>query len=659
MTATTQRNRPDALAVLELLARREPPRRFEELLQRARRNGTSVKDMEKLDRAVRLGLDIHDLFGRAQQREAGLTALVDNARQLTHSRDQDDLLKEVVRRAQRLLHVDMAYIGLHDADDGTMTIRASEGDTTALNVGLRVRRSTGLGTAVLAERAPFWTPDYLVDERIEHSEEIDDVVEAEGIRAIMAVPLQCCGSVIGTLYGADREVRHFRPDEISLMCSLADLAAVAIEQTAELAEARAEVRELERDTSRTRTVLTTEQQLEAVHSRLIGLVLDGRDLHTIAEEAAVAMRSTVAVRDPGGRLLAAIGEPPRCDEAELAKCRLDAHAGGEPVPLGDGAWVAPVTAGGENLGTMLLVPEEPPVGPSGVRLISLVAQAVALTLLLERSTAVAAGQVRDELLDELLAGPRRPWRQVEERARRLSINVDDSHVVVVARPEGGSQGRAVVWASSYAHRKQGLKSVHDGCITLLLPGDDANTAARAIHDELSPLLGHPITIGAAGPTSGFDNVRQIHREAQYCLQALTDLGSTGCIATPQEMGFLGVLLSDTFDIEDYIRSVIGAVLDYDTERFTDLTHTLDAYFAAGGSPRHAARSLHVHPNTVSRRLERITELLGPEWQKPDRALEIQLALRLNHTRRMLRDRRSTVRQADNPGITTGSPNSLS
>lgn len=94
-------------------------------------------------------------------------------------------------------------------------------------------------------------------------------------------------------------------------------------------------------------------------------------------------------------------------------------------------------------------------------------------------------------------------------------------------------------------------------------------------------------------------------------------------------------------MEAYIASTIGPVLEYDADRLTDLTRTLDAYFASGGSPTHAAEALHVHPNTVSRRLERITDLLGEGWQKPGRALEIQMALRLRKTRAVLHARRLT------------------
>ena len=60
--------------------------------------------------------------------------------------------------------------------------------------------------------------------------------------------------------------------------------------------------------------------------------------------------------------------------------------------------------------------------------------------------------------------------------------------------------------------------------------------------------------------------------------------------------------------------------------------TLAAYFACGASPRRAALQLHVHANTVAQRLDRIGVLLGPDWSAPERALELQLALRLQLVR---------------------------
>jgi DNA-binding PucR family transcriptional regulator len=71
------------------------------------------------------------------------------------------------------------------------------------------------------------------------------------------------------------------------------------------------------------------------------------------------------------------------------------------------------------------------------------------------------------------------------------------------------------------------------------------------------------------------------------------------------------------------------VLDYDARRGTDLLATLRAWFDAGGSPARAAETLRVHVNTVAQRLDRISRLLGRDWSAPDRALEVQLAVRLH------------------------------
>lgn len=57
--------------------------------------------------------------------------------------------------------------------------------------------------------------------------------------------------------------------------------------------------------------------------------------------------------------------------------------------------------------------------------------------------------------------------------------------------------------------------------------------------------------------------------------------------------------------------------------------TPSAYFGAGGSLIRAKDEPHVHVNTVVQRLDRIQVLPGRAWSEPDRALELQLAVRLH------------------------------
>ena len=98
------------------------------------------------------------------------------------------------------------------------------------------------------------------------------------------------------------------------------------------------------------------------------------------------------------------------------------------------------------------------------------------------------------------------------------------------------------------------------------------------------------------------------------------------------LGFLGQLLGDRADLDAFVRQTLGPVLGYDERRGTELVATLRAYFANGSQLARTKDVLHVHVNTVVQRLERVASLLGEDWQAPDRALEIQLALRLHRLR---------------------------
>ncbi|WP_345698339.1 helix-turn-helix domain-containing protein [Kitasatospora terrestris] len=628
-----------AFSVLELLASEAPLARFEELLEEARRTcGSSEEELESVGRLRELGLSIRSQSKRRQQREAGLSALVDTARDLAMPYDLDSLLKVITRRARLLLGVDMSYISLPDEEQGYVYVRTSDGHTSTLSVGLKLPQGSGLGSDVLANPSPFWTPDYLADQRINHSPVIDEVVRAEGLHAIMAVPLSHRTRPFGVLYIADRSVRYFTSDEIALMTSLGDLAGVAIEKAKLLEEAGATVSRLELDTSRAEAGLQEVRELADAQQVLLDLALSGTDPHALIREAGRLLASGLRIYASDGTVLSSAGELPDLDEPTVVAAAMDAHTVRLPVPLPDNLWAAAVRAGSTHLGTLMLRPSAAHAAHAD-RVAQLIAQAVAVPLLLDSSRAATAlGHVRDELLDELLATPQRPPQQLAMRAQRIGIDLSRPHVLVIARPEGDSQGKAATWASLYAHRMSGLKRVDNGRAVLLLPGTDPGAAARAVSEELTPLLGTPVTVSSAGPASDPVSVFHAHQEALRCLDAMTSLGSTGRAASARELGFIGVLLSDNHDVDGFIDSTIGPVLDYDQQRFTELARTLGAYFETGNSPTYAAQKLHVHTNTVARRLERISELLGPEWQKPERAFEIQLALRLSRVRRQLLDR---------------------
>jgi sugar diacid utilization regulator len=241
------------------------------------------------------------------------------------------------------------------------------------------------------------------------------------------------------------------------------------------------------------------------------------------------------------------------------------------------------------------------------------------------------------LLDDLIARPVRDADALRTRAKRLGVDLDAPHVVVAAGDETLARQRAISWAQSYASSRGGLAAARDGRVVLMLPGEAAGVAARAVSRDLGKVLGRPVTAGSSGPATGPTAIAHAYREADRCVAALTALGRVGEGAGTAELGFVGLLLGSGTggrdrDVTAFLAHTIGPVVDYDARRGTALVKTLEAYFGTGGSLSRAAEALHVHVNTVTQRLERIGQLLGADWQKPHRALEVQLALRLHRLR---------------------------
>ena len=108
------------------------------------------------------------------------------------------------------------------------------------------------------------------------------------------------------------------------------------------------------------------------------------------------------------------------------------------------------------------------------------------------------------------------------------------------------------------------------------------------------------------------------------------LDRTGEVSDPGGLGLARLLLGGNGpeDLEEFVDRTLGPVLRYDAERHTQLAATLEAWLGSGGALRETAERLHVHPNTVTQRLDRVRALLGEGWRQPDRKLDVQLALQM-------------------------------
>jgi hypothetical protein len=619
---------------LDLLAREAAAVEFEGPLLAARSRGDPPEVVAALEEAKVVALRVRAIQERHRRREAELAALFETAGDLAALRDLDSVLQAIVHRARQLLGTDVAYMTLGDDDRGDTYMRVTDGIVSVRFRQLRLPMGAGLGGLVAQTAMPYASASYLRDERFRHTEEIDTAVADEGLVAILGVPMMLGNRVIGVLLAANRSERPFAREEAALLGSLAAHAAVAIDNARLLEETRAAVEELNGANELIKAHSESVERAAAAHERIADLVLRGGGVEEVAAAVTDVMGGGLLVLDNDGRRLASAGTAAEVDEAQLAEA-VAASRTGHTAHRGR-LWAASVVAGTDRLGALVLVRDTELVD-ADQRILERAALVTALLLLFRRSVAEAESRVRGELLDDLLARTARGQAGLHDRARRLGVDLDAPHVVVVARAEGVEPGRAAFSAHHCASTHGGLAGSHGGDVVLVLPGKRAGAAAREVAAELRAALGVPVTTGAAGPVTGPAEIREAHREAVRCAEALAALGRTGEGASPAELGFLGLLLGDSRDVGGFLTGAIGPVVDYDRRRGTTLLRTLEAYFGNGGSLARTAAQLHVHVNTVTQRLERVGHLLGEGWQQPDSALQIQLALQLYRLGRTARE----------------------
>ena len=178
----------------------------------------------------------------------------------------------------------------------------------------------------------------------------------------------------------------------------------------------------------------------------------------------------------------------------------------------------------------------------------------------------------------------------------------------------------------HAHGSGGLAGRVSGQVVAVIRGDDLD----AVRGSLAGLALRT-TIGVAGPVSGPDGLKQSYEDAAACASVLNALGRDGECAGPDDLGPYRFLLarSGRRDVSRFVERTIGPLITHDTDRGTHLVETADIFLAAGRQHAAASAELNIHPNTLYQRLQRISRLLGEGWRYGDRALDLQLALRLH------------------------------
>jgi PucR C-terminal helix-turn-helix domain/GAF domain len=562
-----------------------------------------------------------------RRREHVLASLYATARSLTALGELDSVLSSIVKHAHELMGVELTY--LSTVEGGELRLRAVEGAVSPRFRSARVRATIGIGGKVIQSRAPFWVRNYLEATDIEHAPAFDDLVVDEGLVALLGVPLLAQDRVHGVLYVADRVERPYSPDEVALLSAFADHASVALENARLYTESRTALAELQQ------AYVTIERSVQ-LHEALTRVVLTGGGEAKVAALLAQFLGGRVTIVSRHGDVVASRTDALETDppgEPVWQDAMRESRSTGRSVTGrdGHGRWhaVAAITAGDIHLGAVLWSPRSEPTAPD-LRSLERASHIVGLLVLKQGAIVHAEERVRGEVLTELIRSPLPLRPELVARGHTLRLHLDQFNALVVLGPCPARSREPQRRLNAVARDWAGLAGEHIGQPTLALRSDDLALTVRSIHQSLRVGLDRPVLVCGApldGHAGGFGRAFAL---AGRCAQVLALAGVDDVGTTTTENGMYAVLFDPdrAEDLQAFLDSTLGLLERYDEQRRADLISTLASYFANSRNAAGTARSMHVHINTLLKRLDRVGEILGPDWDSPDRALTLQLALRL-------------------------------
>ena len=550
---------------------------------------------------------------RWRRRGQELAALFSSARELAQLRDVDELLGRLVERAHDLVGTDVTYLSEFDPGTRELRVRTTLGTVEPAFLGLRVPPGMGLASQVVEGRRPHWTSKYAAMTQAPHDSRIDAAVEAEGLVSLLGVPLLAGDEVIGVLFAANRVEHAFSPEEISLLSAFADHAAIVLQTARLLARSQELTHETQRAYGELARHVEAMERASEVHSDLTSLVLDGGEAPDVATALGRALRCQVTLLDPEDL------------DGSVADAVDRSRRSGRCAPAGAATYAVAVLAGPALLGALLLEEGEVEFGPVELRTAERAAQITALLNLKQDSMIEAEQRVRSDLLADMLGDD--PDRRVDiaTRARARGLRLRELRSVVVASVRAELRREA----GRVLRRIGGLTGEHAGRIVVVLPEPDPATASELVHATVSRAVRAPVLAVGAGVTGVPDELREQVDAALACVRILPSLGLDDAAVTVEDyLPYTALFGPGHARVQAFVRRVIGPVLDSDAERRGTLLPTLASYLDNRMSPIATARALHLHKNTVLQRLERAGELLGQDWQEPDRLFRITVAVRL-------------------------------
>ena len=407
-------------------------------------------------------------------------------------------------------------------------------------------------------------------------------------------------------------------------------------------------------------------RIDALHSALTQIVLEGGNLNQVAAEAARLLDVAVLVTSTDGReRAAALDHAARSvlDVLDLfdptGRFRVERLRDGV-LPAGDGELrMLRVAAGGTDLARLVCLRREGAIPPDDVHALERAAAVAALVITHQEAVTAVENKYRGDFLRDVFLGRAGEPGYVVEHAETFGWHLDRPVVVVAAeidpQPPGEEPASSPLrrrWQERFAYAWQQVSAAHDKAmpsvdfssevVTLPAVPDGADQTVDAIAAAGSVVRAlvtgvagdkgggrRPFSVGVSRVARTVEELPQAYAQARRAVEVGRRTHGGGSTTWFDQLGIhrLIAMVPDDRELATFARDVLGE-LAADTHEARDLRETLQVLLDTNFNVAEAARLQFFHYNTMRYRVSKLERLLGPLGHDPHLRLDVAVALKV-------------------------------
>ena len=168
-------------------------------------------------------------------------ALSKVSRSITSNLYLEDILKLIVTVSAEIMNSKICSLSLVDEKTGTLLLKATQSMSEAYNKKPPLHLGEGIAGRVARDNKPQAVFDITKEREYKYK----DIAKKEGLRSLLSVPLSVKGRVIGVLNNYTSRPHKFTSEEIDILTSVANQAAIVIENSELIVKTKVIQEELE------------------------------------------------------------------------------------------------------------------------------------------------------------------------------------------------------------------------------------------------------------------------------------------------------------------------------------------------------------------------------------------------------------------------------